>query len=293
MQHEADGHEIVFEVIEEGAAARLQVERPAEGMLDEAGAELLRVDLPEFLDADAEFLRRAALHQIEAGQKLLGQAAARALGEEGVFRPQFHARRMVVLGLAVAIDAHVAGGDAGDRAVFVVEHFGRGEARIDLHAKGFRMRRQIAGDIAERADEIAMIAHQRRHEGIRKADMAGRPEKIETVVGNLGLQRAFRILSPFGQKPVEAGGIDDRAREDMRADLGALLHDDHGEIRALFIGELFEADRGGKPGGSGTDDDDVEIHRSRRLSLTRSPPLDAVNPVSNDCYNWQAESLPA
>jgi hypothetical protein len=115
------------------------------------------------------------------------------------------------------------------------------------------------------------------------------PEKIETVVGNLGLQRAFRILSPFGQKPVEAGGIDDRAREDMRADLGALLHDDHGEIRALFIGELFEADRGGKPGGSGTDDDDVEIHRSRRLSLTRSPPLDAVNPVSNDCYNWQAD----
>ena len=43
----------------------------------------------------------------------------------------------------------------------------------------------------------------------------------------------------------------------MRADLGALLHHDDGDIRV----ELLEADGGGEAGRAGADHHDVEFHR--------------------------------
>ncbi len=43
------------------------------------------------------------------------------------------------LGLAFAIDAHVARGDAAYGAIFVIKHFGGGEAGIDLDPHGFRL----------------------------------------------------------------------------------------------------------------------------------------------------------
>ena len=42
------------------------------------------------------------------------------------------------LRLAVFADAHVAGGDAGNRAVLVIEDFGGGKARINLDARALR-----------------------------------------------------------------------------------------------------------------------------------------------------------
>lgn len=67
MHHEADGNEVAFQMIQERAAAGLETQRPAEGMLHEALFVLLRFDLPEFFDADAEFLRLATLRQVEFG----------------------------------------------------------------------------------------------------------------------------------------------------------------------------------------------------------------------------------
>ena len=133
-------------------------------MLHQPLAVLVRRDLPELLEAEAEFLRIAAFAEPEFGDQLLAEIAARAFGEQRVFGAQLHAAGETVLRLAVLADAHVAGGDAGDRAVVVVEHFGGGKARIDLDAERFRLGRQPAADIAERDDEIAVIAHQRRHQ---------------------------------------------------------------------------------------------------------------------------------
>jgi len=45
-------------------------------MLHEAAAMVLRLDLPEFLDADAEFLGLAILLQVELGDQLLGERTA-------------------------------------------------------------------------------------------------------------------------------------------------------------------------------------------------------------------------
>ena len=46
----------------------------------------------------------------------------------------------------------------------------------------------------------------------------------------------------------------------MGADLRALLKHHHGDVLAGLGGELLEPDRGGKPGGAGADDHDVELH---------------------------------
>ncbi len=72
MHHETDGNEVIFQVIQERATAGLETERPAEGVLHEALLVLLRLDLPELLDADAEFLRLAIFGQVESGNQLLG-----------------------------------------------------------------------------------------------------------------------------------------------------------------------------------------------------------------------------
>ncbi len=65
VDDEADRHLVVLEVIEEGTAAGLHVERPAERMLNEAGFVVFRLDLPEFLQADAVFSGLAALREVE------------------------------------------------------------------------------------------------------------------------------------------------------------------------------------------------------------------------------------
>ena len=59
MHDEADRHQIVVVVIEERAAAGRIVQRPAERMLDQALLVLGGIDLPDFLQPDAEFRRLA------------------------------------------------------------------------------------------------------------------------------------------------------------------------------------------------------------------------------------------
>ena len=110
------------------------------------GLVLGRIDLPQLLDADAVGLRIDALAQLEALHQPLGQRAPATLGEDGLLGVQLHARRVVVGMLAVLADAHVAGGDALDRAVLVVQHLGRGEARIDLDAQLLGLGRQPAAE---------------------------------------------------------------------------------------------------------------------------------------------------
>ena len=56
-------------MIEERAAAGAAVERPAEGVLHQARLVLLRRDLPQLFQADAEFLRLAVLAEREALQQ--------------------------------------------------------------------------------------------------------------------------------------------------------------------------------------------------------------------------------
>ena len=225
-------------------------------MLDQALLVLGGIDLPDFLQPDAEFRRLALGVERVFRDQLLAQAAARAFGEQRVLAEQFHAAREGILWLAVPADAHVAGRDAAHRAAVVVQHFGRGKARIDFDAERLRLRPQPAADIAERADIAVMVVHQRRHGEVRQPDRACRRGPVEAVVLDLGLQRTIGVLAPIRDQLVERDRIDHGARQDMRADLGTLLHHDDAEIGI----ELLQPDRRGEARRPGADDHDVEFH---------------------------------
>jgi len=149
MHHEPDRNQPIVEMIKERAAARAVVERPAERVLHQAGAMFFRCDLPQLFQAEAEFLRLAAFAQAEAMHERLGEAAARALGEQRVFRTQLHAAGEAVLVVAIFGETHIAGGNAGHRAAAIKQHFGGGKARVDFNSQRFRLGRQPATDITE------------------------------------------------------------------------------------------------------------------------------------------------
>src|SRR5580692_10888618 len=117
MDHEADRHQAFAVVIEERAASGTIVERPPESVLHQAGPMAIRRDLPQFLEADAEFRRLAVAVKPEADDQRLGQMAARAFAEQRVLAAQLHAAGEGVLRLAATADAHVAGRNTGDLAV--------------------------------------------------------------------------------------------------------------------------------------------------------------------------------
>jgi hypothetical protein len=256
VNHEADRDEVFAIVVEEQAAARIVLQRPAHGVLNQALLVLGRIDLPDFLQTDAEFRRLAVLVEAEFRDQLLGKAAARAFGKQRVFAEQLHAAGIGILVRAVLGDAHVAGGDAPHRALVVIEHFGSRKARIDLDAERFRLRRQPAADVAERADVAVVVVHQRRHDEVRQPERADLGEPVEAIVLDLGRERAVRILTPVRDQLVQRDRIDHRTRQDVRADFGTLFDHDHAEIGI----ELLEPDGRGKAGRAGADDHDVEFH---------------------------------
>ena len=89
------------------------------------------------------------------------------------------------------------------------------------------------------------------------AHAARRAEHHEAVLDDRGFQRPIGVVAPVGDQPVEPDRIDDRARQDMRADFGAFFDDHHRNVRV----ELLQPDRRGEAGGARADDDDVEVHR--------------------------------
>src|SRR5215469_3666447 len=150
-------------------------------MHDETALVLARRELPQLLQADAEFLRIATRRQIELGEQSLRQRAARAFGKERVLAEQRHTRRVGILVMAVAANTEIAGDDALDLALVAIRDFRGRKARIDLDTERFGLRRQPATDIAETNDVIAVIVHQRRHDEVGNADAARMSEIVEAI----------------------------------------------------------------------------------------------------------------
>ena len=73
-------------------------------MLDQTLLVLRGIDLPDFLQADAEFPRLAVGIKCELRNQLLGQAAARAFGKQRVFAEQLHAAGERILVAAILGD---------------------------------------------------------------------------------------------------------------------------------------------------------------------------------------------
>src|SRR4029453_7301432 len=98
MDHEADGNEVVAEMVHEGAAVAAGLaERPTLRVDDQTLLEARRLRLPQLFQTDAELLRIDATTQVELGHELLGQRPAYALGDQCVLGMELHARRVAVL----------------------------------------------------------------------------------------------------------------------------------------------------------------------------------------------------
>ena len=70
---------------------------------------------------------------------------------------QFHAELEGVGWLAIAADPHVAGGDAFDGALRVIQNFGRWKTRKNFYAKFFGLLAEPAHNIGQRDDVVAMV----------------------------------------------------------------------------------------------------------------------------------------
>ena len=267
---EADRDQVLVEMVEEGAAIGLPVERPAGGMHDQARLVARRLDFPELLDTDAVGRRIGRVAQPEPGVELLAERAAAAFREEGVFRQQLHARRVVCRLLAVGADAHVAGRDAAHPAFVVVEHLGGGEAGIDFHAQRLGLLGQPAAQVAQADDVVAVIAEAGRQEQVRHLEPAPFGEKKEPVFADRRIERRAALL-PVGQQFVERARIENRTGQDMRADFRAFFEDADLNLRALLLGKLLQANRGGQAGRAGADDHDIVFHRFAGRLLFRHP----------------------
>ena len=266
VHDKADRHQVGAIVIEEGAAPGAVVERPAERVLDQPGPVRLGTNLPQLLEPKPIFLRLAALLEAEFGHQLFGERAARALGNDRVLAFELHAAGEAVRRLAVLADPHISSGDADHRTLVVVKHLGGGKARIDLDAQSGGLLAQPAAEIAEADDVVAVVAHQRRHDEIGDAQGPGWPEIVEAVLAHRRLDGGALGL-PVRYEPVEADGIDDGARQNVRPDLRALLQHHHRQLAAGRRGELLELDGGGKPGGTRPDDHHIEVHCLARRKI--------------------------
>ena len=260
VEDEADRYLVVFQMIEEGAAAGAGIERPAEAVLDEALLVLFGRDLPQLLQADAELRRIAALVEFISGDKLFGERAAHAFADEDVLAHKRHAARVVRALLAGTRNPHIARRHADDPALVVIEHLGGCKAGIDFHAQFFRLAGKPAADVSERYDVGTVIVHQRRHHEVRQAHRAGRPQHHELVLGDGGLQRCRVILAPVRDQPVERNRIDHGSGQDVGTDLRTLFQNDDRQLLARFHGKLFETDRRGQARRAGPHDHHVEFH---------------------------------
>ncbi len=226
-------------------------QRPADGVLHEAGLVLLRRHFPKLLDADRVGLRVLAIAELVALDELLRQITAATFGEERIGGPQLHAELVIRAVLALLGDTHVAGCDADDAPV-LLQQLGRGEARIDLDARLLGLLPEPAHHVTERDDVVAPIVHLRRR---RQAQRTLLRQEQEPVLAHGRVQRRALHL-PIVDQLGEAPRLDHGAGEDVRPYLAALLDDANARLRR----KLLEPYGGGQPGRSRANNHHIEFH---------------------------------
>src|SRR6185312_9917210 len=100
-----------------------------ERVLDESRFDAARGQLPQFLEPQPIGLRARAGVQPEALHELLGNAAARAFGDDRRARPDLRTRRVVRARPTIFLHAHIAETYSSDRLIGVEEGLRRGKAR--------------------------------------------------------------------------------------------------------------------------------------------------------------------
>ena len=265
--HQPHRHLVVLQVIEERAAIGVPFQGPAHRMQHGPRLVARRVHFPKFLDAKAEGLRHGVGIKVEPGHQFLGKRSAATLSEQGLARPQLDPGLVVCCGRAVLAEAQISGRHPGHRAVFTEQHFGGGEAGIDLDPQRLGLTRQPTAEIAEADDVIAVIAHLRRG---RQGKRPARGQQHEVVVNGGGAKGCALVL-PIGDQLIERPGIKHRAGQNMGAYFRAFLDHADGNLPARLKRALLKTDRRREPRRAGANDDDVELHRFPVHGLQSGP----------------------
>ncbi len=153
-------------------------------MLNKAGRKMGIGHSPQFFETNAVLLRPAGGVQPIAGDRLFRQRSARPLGEKHVPAEKLHAPCETRLRATLVVDAHVAGRNAYDFPFLPIQQLRRRESRIDLNAQGLGAGAEPARNRPQRADKIAVVAHQFGHRPIGQPHAARLSQIIELINRN-------------------------------------------------------------------------------------------------------------
>ena len=149
--------------------------------------------------------------------------------EDRVLGAQLHAAGEVGVGLAVAADAHVAGGDADHLAVARPAPRPPGSPDRSRRRAPRPCGRDSGQTLPSEPTKLPWLSISLGMNRLGILTPPACPRIQELVGGDLGLERPVGIGAPFGQQAVEADRVDHRAGEDVGADLRAFLDHDDGD----------------------------------------------------------------
>ena len=183
------------------------------------------------------------------------------LGEHGHAREHVGARLEVGELLPVSPASPVAGASAAHPPV-PDEQLRGSRLRQNRGATLLGALREPASQLRQRGDEVPVIPHRRRSRD-RQSPPAG--EEVDRLVLDPSEERHLRRAHAPLEERAQRARVDDRAREQVRAGLLALLQhrDRHvaeplGELRRLFQ-QLPEPDRAGEPRRPRAHDQDADL----------------------------------
>ena len=165
-------------------------------------------------------------------------------------------------------DAGIAGGDAFNRPVFVVQHFGSGEAGEDFDAQAFGLLAQPAAQVTQGNNVVPFVVHGFGDEHVGHflcLFRAGEEEDI--VAGHLGVHRGAQFL-PVGEQFIQGARLKHRTGKDMGAHFGAFFYHNNTDFLTGFLGDLTQTAGSCQTGRTGADDDYIDFHRFAFHSLS-------------------------
>mmetsp|Transcript_108417 Transcript_108417/g.288559 ORF Transcript_108417/g.288559 Transcript_108417/m.288559 type:complete len:262 (-) Transcript_108417:137-922(-) len=223
---------------------------------------VLGCDLPHLLDAEPVVLRADALPEVEARHDVLAEGPPAALGEDGLLAQELHAGLEGVLALPVLADAHVPELDAAHGAVLSDDGLAGCEARVDLHAELLRLLPEPAAELPEGDHVVAMLAERRRQVDQEARNFHGALpvwQPVEGVAHDRSVEGGAPLL-PVRKELVERARLEDVPRQDVGADLRALLNDAHVQLLALRACYLLCSDCCTEACRASAHDDNVKLH---------------------------------
>ena len=103
-------------------------------MHDQTFLVFLRINLPDFFNANAVVLGVFTFIQRKMGDQLFAEVSPAALSEDRVAGVELHTGDVAVFLSAIGTDAHFTGSNAFDRPCIVKQHLRGRETGVDFYA---------------------------------------------------------------------------------------------------------------------------------------------------------------